>query len=222
MTRSGGTAAPPTAPHRAEQLGVATRLTTGWPESTQAASLRRHTERYGPLPRRCPARDLIDAVGQAVLTGRGGAAFPTGTKLRSVAARRGPAVVVANGVLVGGYFGSWHQIDQVAALPLAPAGLRAAGASPGAAVLLALQPDACGLTETARVLSWLAGQGAGQCGPCAFGLPAIRLDEWGFPIVSDRAIPHDLSVLARRAVRICPELALRLDPAAAGRKAAAQ
>ncbi|MHB1874679.1 MAG: ferredoxin [Streptosporangiaceae bacterium] len=60
-------------------------------------------------------------------------------------------------------------------------------------------------------------------GLCAEMLPElIRLDEWGFPIVSDRAIPHDLSPLAKRAVRICPELALRLDPVAADRKVAAQ
>ena len=43
-------------------------------------------------------------------------------------------------------------------------------------MLVALPPDACGLTETARVLGYLAGQSAGQCGPCAFGLPAVAED----------------------------------------------
>ncbi len=82
----------------------------------------------------------------------------------------------AGPLLIGGYFGTWHNLGDVAALPLAVTALRAAGASPGAGVLVALPAGACGLAETARVLAWLAGQGAGQCGPCVFGLPAIADD----------------------------------------------
>jgi NADH:ubiquinone oxidoreductase subunit F (NADH-binding) len=67
--------------------------------------LAEHEELYGPLPlpatrnrtgRPRPER-LIDLVERSGLTGRGGAGFPTGKKMRSVAARRGSAVVVANG-----------------------------------------------------------------------------------------------------------------------------
>lgn len=354
--------------HRASQLGLTSRLTSGWQASGQA-SLQAHLDTYGPLPQPGTGRheSLIDSVARAGLTGRGGAAFPTGTKMRSVASRRGPAVVVANGMesepasgkdrallahaphlvldgavlaataigagvvhlclprsrqqliatvldavaereqargyayadririevhglphqytsseetalvhwlnggdarptavpprpfergvgqrptlvdnvetlahvaliarfgpawyrqagladapgtmlttvsgaveapgvyeievgtavgdvlamsgahaesahlLVGGYFGSWHDIGDLASLPLAPAALRPAGASPGAGVLVVLPPDACGLAETARVLAWLADQSAGQCGPCVFGLPAIA-DDFG-------------------------------------------
>jgi NADH:ubiquinone oxidoreductase subunit F (NADH-binding) len=79
-------------------------------------------------------------------------------------------------VLVGGYFGTWHERDQVAGLPMTATALRGAGASPGAGVLVALPAGACGLAETARVLAWLAGESAGQCGPCMFGLPAIADD----------------------------------------------
>jgi len=39
----------------------------------------------------------------------------------------------------------------------------------------------------------------------------ITLDEWGYPIIADRAIPADLLRDARRAVADCPALALRLD-----------
>src|SRR5215472_1294060 len=76
------------------------RLTAGWHQAGRAATLREHTGRYGPLPpvaHRGPG-SLIDQVAAAGLTGRGGASFPTGTKLRSVASGRGPAVVVANGM----------------------------------------------------------------------------------------------------------------------------
>jgi ferredoxin len=41
----------------------------------------------------------------------------------------------------------------------------------------------------------------------------VGLDEWGYPVVSDRPVPEHLIEHARRAVRSCPTLALRLlDP----------
>jgi len=335
------------------------RLTAGWSPGARPATLGEHQDCYGPLPPRARPGALAQAVAEAGLTGRGGAGFPTGTKLRSVAGRRGPAVVVANGmegepaslkdqallsrvphlvldgavlaaediradvvhvclprtrpgladlvrsavadrsgsaavpievhelphhyvsseetslvrwlnggearplggrdrpfergvrrrptlvdnvetlahvaliarfgpawfrqaglpdapgtmlatvsgavdrpgvveievgtpvaevlararvrdgagaVLVGGYFGTWHELRAVAGLPMSKERLRQVGASPGAGVLIALPEAVCGLTETARVLGYLADQSAGQCGPCAFGLPAIAED----------------------------------------------
>ena len=80
------------------------------------------------------------------------------------------------GVLVGGYFGSWHAVREVAALPFTNAGLDRAGGAPGAGVLFALPPGSCGLAEAARILRYLADQSAQQCGPCMFGLPAIAGD----------------------------------------------
>ncbi len=79
-------------------------------------------------------------------------------------------------VLIGGYFGTWHEISSVGGLPLTAAGLKQAGGSPGAGVLFALPPGSCGLAETARIMRFLASQGAQQCGPCMFGLPAISDD----------------------------------------------
>jgi ferredoxin len=56
---------------------------------------------------------------------------------------------------------------------------------------------------------------------CSDLLPElIDTDEWGYPIVLDQDVPADLLPLARRAVGICPTLALRLaraTPAAPGR-----
>jgi NADH:ubiquinone oxidoreductase subunit F (NADH-binding) len=76
-------------------------------------------------------------------------------------------------VLAGGYHGTWIPAAQAAALPLANAALRRAGASLGAGVLAALPAGRCGLAETARVLRYLAAESAGQCGPCLNGLPRI-------------------------------------------------
>ena len=52
-----------------------------------------------------------------------------------------------------------------------------------------------------------------QCrarGLCSELLPElIGLDDWGYPLVLD-AVPPELEVRAREAVRACPQLALRL------------
>jgi ferredoxin len=48
-------------------------------------------------------------------------------------------------------------------------------------------------------------------GLCAELLPErITLDEWGYPLIDGRPIPASLAALARRTVRACPTLALRL------------
>jgi len=66
-------------------------LVPGVPED-----LRTHLARYGRPPLGDPGR-LINAVEQAGLTGRGGAAFPVYRKLAIVARARGRKVIVANG-----------------------------------------------------------------------------------------------------------------------------
>jgi ferredoxin len=49
-------------------------------------------------------------------------------------------------------------------------------------------------------------------GLCAELLPErVRLDEWGYPIVSGEPIERGLQPLARRAVTDCPALALLLQ-----------
>jgi NADH:ubiquinone oxidoreductase subunit F (NADH-binding) len=58
--------------------------------------LREHLERFGTPPTRGAAR-LAQLADSAGLRGRGGAGFPTGTKLAAVARRSKQAIVVANG-----------------------------------------------------------------------------------------------------------------------------
>jgi ferredoxin len=49
-------------------------------------------------------------------------------------------------------------------------------------------------------------------GLCAEVLPElISLDDWGFPIIRDGDVPDHLNDGARETVRICPNLALRLE-----------
>ena len=73
MARPGGIAAThapahETVPHRAERLGVTSRLTMGWHDSAEPASLHAHLDRYGPVPQQGTGRHatLIDAeIGRA-------------------------------------------------------------------------------------------------------------------------------------------------------------
>jgi ferredoxin len=49
-------------------------------------------------------------------------------------------------------------------------------------------------------------------GICAELLPElIDLDEWGYPLLTEPAVPRRLTADAERAVAGCPTLALRLD-----------
>ena len=49
-------------------------------------------------------------------------------------------------------------------------------------------------------------------GHCAELLPElIALDEWGYPIIEDGPVPSNLQREARRAVSLCPRLALLLE-----------
>jgi ferredoxin len=46
-------------------------------------------------------------------------------------------------------------------------------------------------------------------GVCAELVPEmVGLDEWGYPIVDNTPVPANLLKHARRAVRLCPKLAL--------------
>ena len=76
-------------------------------------------------------------------------------------------------LLLGGYFGAWVEAAQAAGRPFSAAGLADLGAGPGAGLIAALPAGACGLSEAARVVRYLAAQSAGQCGPCRFGLTAV-------------------------------------------------
>jgi NADH:ubiquinone oxidoreductase subunit F (NADH-binding) len=96
-----------------------------------------------------------------------------GTPVGSALTTAGGLTERPQAVLTGGYFGTWLPIEVAWELPLTHRDVKAAGGALGAGVIVALPDSACGLAETARVVRYLAGQTAGQCGPCVFGLPAL-------------------------------------------------
>lgn len=98
-------------------------------------------------------------------------------------------------VLTGGYGGAWLPATHLGT-PATPAAFAEAGAVLGAGILVALPARSCPIVESARVLTWLADQNAGQCGPCVFGLPAIAADLTA--IARGRARPDDVHRLEKR------------------------
>ena len=96
---------------------------------------------------------------------------PTGVSLGHVLGLCGAGP--ADGVLVGGYHGSWVPEEAAYYVPVSRAGLAAIGGTLGAGVVLALGQDSCPLGEVARVTAFLAKESSGQCGPCKLGLPNI-------------------------------------------------
>jgi NADH:ubiquinone oxidoreductase subunit F (NADH-binding) len=98
-----------------------------------------------------------------------------GTTVGELAAETGAGAATADhqAVLLGGYFGGWVSAERGWDLPLDPIALRAAGSAFGCGVVAFLDQDHCGVRATSRIMGWMAGQSAAQCGPCVFGLRAI-------------------------------------------------
>lgn len=117
--------------------------------------------------------------GSALVTISGAVASPGvyelafGTPMGDLLAAAGGSREPLQALLVGGYFGTWVEASRASHLRLAREDLRSVGCSLGSGVIVALGQSACGLHESARVISYLASQTAGQCGPCVYGLRAI-------------------------------------------------
>jgi ferredoxin len=63
-------------------------------------------------------------------------------------------------------------------------------------------------TRTELVVDRIACDGFGMCAELLPEL--IELDDWGYPIIAAGGVPDQLLDHARRAVAVCPVLALRL------------
>ena len=119
-------------------------------------------------------------------------------------------------VLLGGYGGTWLDASRLDT-PYAPGPLAMVGAWLGVGVIIGLPAAGCGIAETARIARYLAGESAGQCGPCIFGLPAIAADlellssglPRSDPLVLERITQRSAIVEGRGACRH-PDGAVRL------------
>ena len=125
-------------------------------------------------PERFAAVGTPEEPGTILLSVGGSAAHPavieapTGVPLAAVLdVCQAPA---GDGVLVGGYHGMWLPAATAYAVPVSREGLAAVGGTLGSGIVLPLGDGTCPLGEVSRIASYLAGESAGQCGPCKLGL----------------------------------------------------
>ena len=128
-------------------------------------------------PERYAAVGTPEEPGTVLLSVGGSAAHPavvevpTGVPLAAVLDMcQAPA---GDGVLVGGYHGMWMPASTAYVVPVSREGLAAVGGTLGSGIVLPLGDGTCPLGEVSRIASYLAGESAGQCGPCKLGLPSI-------------------------------------------------
>jgi NADH:ubiquinone oxidoreductase subunit F (NADH-binding) len=194
-----GDARPTSKPPRVSQRGV-----RGRPTLVDNAETLAHLAliaRYGAdWFRACGS---AESPGTALFTISGAVTHPgvyeaeLGTRMGQVLTLAGQPSRRVSAVLVGGYAGSWLPLPHAASVPLDHAGLRSVGAALGAGSLWVLPAIACGLSETAQLLRYLAGESAAQCGPCMFGLPAIA-DDFERLMIGARDAPDALRRLRGR------------------------
>lgn len=95
-----------------------------------------------------------------------------GTTLRQLINASGGLAQPLQGVLLGGYAGTWlspNAIDmRLDAQMLLERGLRL-----GSGIVFLLPESACVVAEVAAIARWLERESAGQCGPCIHGLQSI-------------------------------------------------
>ncbi len=88
-------------------------------------------------------------------------------------------------VLVGGLGGAFLTAGQARRLRWTSADLAQVGAAVGPGVIELFDVDECPAQLVDRLLAWAAGESAGQCGPCMFGLPALAADWHAMTVGAD-------------------------------------
>jgi len=170
-----GDARPTTTPPR-----ISTRGVRGQPTLVQnveslayAALIARFGDRwYNTAGRAVSAGTALVTVSGAVEAG-GVREIELGTTVGEVAAAAGGSRALTRAVVLGGYFGTWATVDDAWDLPLDPAVMDGRGLAFGCGIVGLLPTDRCGVAATAEIMSFMADESAGQCGPCKFGLRGI-------------------------------------------------
>jgi NADH:ubiquinone oxidoreductase subunit F (NADH-binding) len=202
---NGGPSKPSFAPPHPSERGV-----LGRPTLVQNAETIAHAAliaRYGDAWFRERGTDAAPGTGLVTIAGNvarpGVYEVDIGSKLAAAVTAAGGVVSAPIGVLIGGYFGTWLDADSGGRARLTPEDV-----SLGCGVIGILGVDACGILEAARIVTYLARESAGQCGPCVYGLRDIaeamsrlaagdadqgdlrRIERWSNQVVGRGACHH--------------------------------
>jgi NADH:ubiquinone oxidoreductase subunit F (NADH-binding) len=172
---SGGLALPQPKPPRVFEVGAFGRptLVSNVESLAHLAQIARHgAAAFSAVGHPEQPGTMLFTVSGAVLHPRVVEA-PTGVRLSELIDAAGGLALPPAAVLLGGFHGSWIPWPQARDLVMANPVLRDVGLSVGAGVIVVLPATVCGLSESVRVLDYLAASSAGQCGPCVFGMPKI-------------------------------------------------
>jgi NADH:ubiquinone oxidoreductase subunit F (NADH-binding) len=133
--------------------------------------------RFGPQWFRSVGTDDSPGTVLATVTGRWEAAriveVPLGSTLGHALSIDPEQAGGFQAVLLGGYGGGWLPTATALSMPYTEESARNNGSSIGSGVVVLLPTGVCPLVESARIVRYMAGEGAGQCGPCVNGLDLL-------------------------------------------------
>jgi NADH:ubiquinone oxidoreductase subunit F (NADH-binding) len=134
-----------------------------------------NTETYSHIGR--VARGTFDGTRLVTVSGAvsqpGLVEITPDTTLGGVLRTTGGSTEEIQGVLLGGYAGTWTTSAKAMSLPLNEQILREHHLTLGPGIVFVLGEFSCPVAEVARVTRWMAAESAGQCGPCVHGLGAM-------------------------------------------------
>ena len=133
--------------------------------------------RFGPQWFRSVGTDESAGTALVTVTGRWDAPriveVPLGSTLGNALGIDAEVARSIQGVLLGGYGGGWLPTSTAMSMPFTEEAARSHGSSIGAGVAILLPSGVCPIAECARVVRYMEGEGAGQCGPCVNGLDLL-------------------------------------------------
>lgn len=139
---------------------------------------------------------------------------PTGTAVADLISAAGGVTGQITGIRTGGYGGTWAGPGLLQGT-WDPDGLRAQGIAVGSGILWPMASHRCGIVESAITFNYLAGESAGQCGVCTFGLAAtaedlVALARRQLDAEGARRMHERLRSIPRRGGCVLPDGAVRM------------
>ena len=170
-----GDARPTTTPPRISERGVGGRptLVQNVESLAYAALIARFGDGWYRSAGRFESRGTALITVTGALQEQGVREIELGTTIGEIAAASGVMAAQTRAVVLGGYFGTWAPAGEVWGLPLDPALMRSRGLTFGCGIVGLLPADVCGVSATAWIMTFMAKESAGQCGPCLYGLRAL-------------------------------------------------